>query len=68
MFYYKLNLFYEDLLGMGLKLSKRKFYIPQWLRNIKRKKYPIWRLDTLFSDKKYSNLNLLKMVVGILHV
>ena len=26
------------------------------VRNIKSKKYPRWRLDTLFSKKKYSNL------------
>ena len=26
---------------------------PQWLRNIKSRKYPLWRLDALFSKKKY---------------
>ena len=57
MFYYKLNLFYEDYKWQGTKGVKRKNFIsPQWLRNIKGKKYPRWRLDTFFSKKKYSNL------------
>ena len=30
---------------------------PQWLRNIKGKSYPLWRIDTLFSKKKYFNIN-----------
>ena len=30
-----------------------------WLRNIKFKKYPIWRIDTYFSNTKYSNLNII---------
>ncbi len=57
MFYYKLNLFYQDFVWHGSKAVKYKNFIsPQWLRNIKGKKYPMWRLDTLFSKKKYSNL------------
>ena len=28
-------------------------------RNIKLKKYPFWRLDTLFSDNKYIDLNVI---------
>ena len=32
---------------------------PQWLRNIKDKIYPFWRLDVIFSDKKYSNIKLI---------
>ena len=61
MFYYKLNLYYEDFIWQGTKAVKRKNFIsPQWLRNIKGKKYPKWRLDTLFSKKKYSNLIFIK--------
>ena len=61
MFYYKLNLFYEDYTWFGTKAIKRKkFLSPQWLRNIKGKKYPKWRLDILFSKKKYSNLHFVK--------
>ena len=57
MFYYKLNLFYEDYTWLGTKAVKNKNFIsPQWLRNIKGKNYPKWRVDTLFSKKKYSNL------------
>ena len=61
MFYYKLNLFYEDFVWQGSKGVKFKnFKSPQWLRNIKGKKYPKWRLDTYFSKKKYSNLLFIK--------
>ena len=61
MFYYKLNLFYEEYTWQGTKAVKRKNFIsPQWLRNIKGKKYSKWRLDTFFSKKKYSNLLFVK--------
>ena len=61
MFYYKLNLFYEDYTWLGTKAVKKKNFIsPQWLRNIKGRKYPKWRVDTLFSKKKYTNLNFIK--------
>ena len=60
MFYYKLNLFYEDFIWYGSKGFSKKFYLPQWLRNIKVKKYPKWRLDILLSKKKYSNLQFIK--------
>ena len=32
----------------------------QWLRNIKSKVYPFWRLDTLFSNKRYMNIEIIK--------
>ncbi len=61
MFYYKLNLFYEEYTWLGTKaVKKKKFISPQWLRNIKGKKYPKWRIDTLFSKEKYSNLYFVK--------
>ena len=61
MFYYKLNLFYEDFIWQGTKATKSKnFKSPQWIRNIKGKKYPWWRIDTFFSNKKYSNLIFIK--------
>ena len=57
MFYYKLNLFYKELLWTGSRACKKnKLKSPQWLRNVKNKKYPFWRIDTLFSDKKYNNV------------
>ena len=40
MFYYKLNLFYQDYTWIGTKATKRKNFVsPQWIRNIKGKKY-----------------------------
>ena len=61
MFYYKLNLLYDNFNWQGTKAVKKKNFIsPQWLRNIKGKKYPFWRVDTLFSNKKYSNLKFVK--------
>ncbi len=61
MFYYKLNLFYEDFVWQGTKGTKSKnFLSPQWLRNIKGRKYSKWRIDTYFSKKKYSNLLFIK--------
>ena len=37
---------------MAQKHVKKNLISPQWLRNIKAKKYPIWRFDLLFSKKK----------------
>ena len=60
-FYYKLNLIYDDFVWQGTRGTKYKNFIsPQWLRNIKGKNYPKWRLDTFFSKKKYSNLVFIK--------
>jgi len=57
MFYYKFNLKMPDLIWSGTKACKKKHLIsPQWLRNIKDRKYPLYRVDTLFSDKKYINI------------
>ncbi len=53
MFYYKLNLLHEEYKWFGTKgVRKKNFINPQWLRNIKSKKYSKWRLDVLFSKKK----------------
>ncbi len=60
-FYYKLNLFYGDYAWFGTKGTRKKnFLSPQWLRNVKSTKYPKWRIDTVFSKKKYSNLIFIK--------
>jgi len=60
MFYYKLNLIHKNFVWYGSKISKKKDLIsPQWLRNIKSKKYPLWRLDTIFSNTKYNNINFI---------
>lgn len=59
MFYYKLNLIYPNFLWPGSKICKKKHLIsPQWLRNVKTKIYPQWRIDVLFSNKKYYDLDI----------
>ena len=57
MFYYKFNLILENMIWCGSKSCKMKHFLsPQWLREIKDKKYPLWRIDTIFSNKKYNNI------------
>ena len=57
MFYYKFNLKLPNLIWSGTKACKKKeLKSPQWLRNIKDRKYPIYRLDTFFSDTKFINI------------
>jgi beta-1,4-mannosyl-glycoprotein beta-1,4-N-acetylglucosaminyltransferase len=56
-FYYKLNLELKTLRWIGTKACRKKYLkSPQWLRNIKDKIYPKWRLDILFSEKKYNDI------------
>ncbi len=56
-FYYKLNLELKTLRWIGSKACKKKYLkSPQWLRNIKDKIYPKWRLDIIFSKKRYNNI------------
>jgi beta-1,4-mannosyl-glycoprotein beta-1,4-N-acetylglucosaminyltransferase len=59
-FYYKFNLLYDQMMWPGTKGCKKKnLKSLSWLRNIKLKKYPFWRLDTLFSDTKYTDINVI---------
>ena len=61
MIYYKFNLVYPNFFWMGSKICKKKYLTsPQWLRNIKPKNYPWWRMDTLFSNKKYMDINFIE--------
>ena len=61
MYCYKLNLEYPDFNWIGSKICKKKHLkSPQWLRNIKSKSYPIWRLDIFFSNKKYRNIEIIE--------
>ena len=56
MFYYKFNLKLPNLVWTGTKACKKKdFESAQWLRNIKDRKYPFYRIDTYFSETKYIN-------------
>ena len=60
-FYYKFNLLQPNFKWMGTRACKKKhFKWFQWLRNIKSKSYPFWRLDTLFSEKRYMNVDIVK--------
>ena len=57
-FYYKFNLNYENIIWHGSKACKKKNFIsPQWLRNVKHKKYPLWRFDLIFSKNKYNSIH-----------
>ena len=37
-------------------VEKKNLISPQWLRNVKDRNYPFWRIDTLFSKNKYQNI------------
>ena len=41
-------------------MQKKYLISCQWLRNIKAKSYPFWRLDTLLSQKKYMNIDFIQ--------
>ena len=60
MMYYKFNLKLENFIWVGTRACQMKnLESPQWLRNIKDKSYPWWRLDTLFSKNKYQNIKFI---------
>ena len=60
MFYYKFNLKLPGLNWTGTRCCKKKYLkSPQWLRNIKVKNYPIYRIDTFFSERRYSNIKFI---------
>ena len=57
MMYYKFNLRLENYTWVGSKACKMKnLESPQWIRDIKDRKYNWWRVDTYFSKRKYSNI------------
>ena len=59
-FYYKFNLLYDAMFWYGSKACQKKNLLSMsWLRNLKNKNYPLWRLDTLFSKTKYSNVDII---------
>ena len=61
MFHYKFNLKLPNFIWTGTKGCKKKDLInPQWLRNIKDKKYPFFRIDTFFSKTKYIDIKFIK--------
>ena len=61
LYYYKFNLFFDRISWYGTKACKKKNLISlSWLRDIKSKKYPIYRLDTFFSNNKYTNVKIIE--------
>ena len=59
MFYYKFNLKNSNVEWFGSKACKLKYLKSiNWLRNIKNKKYQFYRLDTLFSKNKYTDIKI----------
>ena len=60
-YYYKFNLKLNGIKWHGSKACLKKNLIsPQWLRNVKDKIYPWWRIDIIFSNKKYRNLKIIE--------
>ncbi len=60
MFYYKFNLNLPNFSWTGTKgCKKRNFISPQWLRNIKDRKYNFLRFDTFFSKTKYMDIKII---------
>ena len=60
MFYYKFNLKLPEVIWTGTKGCKKKDLLnPQWLRNVKDRKYSKLRLDILFSNKKYNSIKFI---------
>ena len=60
-YYYKFNLKLDDFIWYGSKACRFKDLLsPQWLREIKGKKFAWWRIDSYFSKRKYRNINFIK--------
>ena len=60
-FYFRFDLLYDRMHWFGTKgCKKKKLKSLSWLRNIKLKKYPFWRLDALFSETKQINLQIIQ--------
>tara|TARA_B100000989_G_scaffold266643_1_gene220267 strand:- start:422 stop:1291 length:870 start_codon:yes stop_codon:yes gene_type:complete len=60
MLYYKFNLKLPNFIWTGTKACKKKNLVsPQWLRNIKDRKYPFYRIDTFFSNTKFIDVKII---------
>ena len=61
MFCYKFNLGYQNTPWIGTKaVLKKDLLSPQWLRDVKDRKYPFWRIDIIFNKMKYNNIQFIK--------
>ena len=61
MCYYKFNLAIPNFKWYGTRAClKKNLKSLQWLRNIKARKYPLFRIDILFNDMKFNDIKLIK--------
>lgn len=61
MCYYKFNLVIPNYKWFGTRAClKKNFKNPQWLRNIKARKYPLFRIDILFNEKKFNDIKFIE--------
>ena len=61
MFCYKFNLCFDNLDWIGTKATlKKNLLSPQWLRDVKHRKYPSWRIDVFFNKMKYNNIQFIE--------
>ena len=61
LFYYKFNLLCNRIKWYGTRAIKKKNLINfEWLRQIKPKKYPFYRVDTFFKKDRYMDVNIIK--------
>ena len=59
-FYYKFNLLYELMPWFGSRACRKKNLKSfSWLKNVKNKKYPFWRIDAYFSELKNTNVDII---------
>ena len=57
---YKFNLSYPDTKWIGTKGTLKKNLIsPQWLRDVKDRRYAFWRIDIIFNKMKYNNIQFI---------
>jgi beta-1,4-mannosyl-glycoprotein beta-1,4-N-acetylglucosaminyltransferase len=55
--FYKFNLLYKNRFWFGSRACKKKYLLsPQWIRDVKHKKYNPLRIDLLLSKKKYFDI------------
>ena len=59
--YFKFNLYYDLHPWLGTRACKIKNLLsPTWLKYVKPKKYPFWRIDTFFLKTKYMNVRIIE--------
>ena len=59
-FYYKFNLLYEIMPWYGSRgCRKKNLKSFSWLKNVKNKKYPFWRIDAYFSKLKNTSVEII---------